>query len=75
MGEAPDIEVHMETPVTLDLVREIQPDAVVVATGARRDMPAIPGSNRDFVFSGDDMRSLMLGENMKGIKQKASFFT
>jgi NADPH-dependent 2,4-dienoyl-CoA reductase/sulfur reductase-like enzyme len=61
--------------VTPDLLGEIRPDEVILATGARRDMPPIPGSDHDFVFSGDDMRNLVLGQNLESIKDKTDWKT
>ena len=54
---------------------ELRPDEVVVATGARRDMPDIPGAERDFVFSGDEMRALVVGESHPSLAHKTSLFT
>ena len=48
---------------------------MVVATGARRDMPDLPGADRDFVYSGDEMRALVLGEDRPGLRRKTSAFT
>jgi hypothetical protein len=59
------VEVRLETAATPDLLRQLAPDGVIVATGARRDMPDIAGSNLPQVFSGDDMRKLLLGEGSK----------
>ena len=61
--------------VTPDLLGEIRPDEVILATGARRDMPPIPGSDHDFVFSGVDMRNLVLGQNLESIKDKTDWKT
>ncbi len=38
------VEVVTEAEVTADLVRELEPDAVVLATGARPYLPEIPGA-------------------------------
>jgi 2,4-dienoyl-CoA reductase-like NADH-dependent reductase (Old Yellow Enzyme family)/siroheme synthase (precorrin-2 oxidase/ferrochelatase) len=72
---AGNIDVRMNTRVTPDILREITPDEVVVATGAKRTMPPIPGGDRDFVFSGDDMRSLVLGQNLDSISDKTDWKT
>lgn len=50
-------------------------DEVIVATGALRDMPSIPGSDQDFVFSGDEMRALVMGEKNAGVAAKTSALT
>ena len=50
-------------------------DEVVVATGAERGMPDIPGSEQDFVFSGGEMRALVLAEKHPELLRKTSTFT
>jgi len=37
------VDVHMNTEVTLELVKKVRPDAVVVATGSEPSVPGIPG--------------------------------
>ncbi|MEO6092155.1 MAG: FAD-dependent oxidoreductase [Novosphingobium sp.] len=69
------IEVRLTTRVTAELARAIAPDEIIVATGARRTMPPIPGGDRDFVFSGDDMRSLVLGQDLGTLKEKTGAAT
>ena len=54
-------------------VREIAPDVVLVATGARREAPAIPGAERANVLSGDDLRSLLTGSDPDVAREKLSF--
>ena len=69
------IDVRLKTAATPELLRSLNPDEVVVATGALRTMPPIPGADRDNVFSGDEMRSLVLGENLDSLKGKTSWAT
>ena len=57
-----DIEVRLNTEVNDALVRDLQPDAVVVATGAKRVAPPIPGADLKHVWSGDELRRLMTGD-------------
>ena len=38
------IEVHLNTPVTAELVAEVKPDEVIVAVGSDYAAPAIPGA-------------------------------
>jgi 2,4-dienoyl-CoA reductase-like NADH-dependent reductase (Old Yellow Enzyme family)/thioredoxin reductase len=64
------VEVRLNTEATPELLRTLAPDAVIVATGARRDMPDIPGNDLHHVFSGDDMRKLLLGETSDEVKRK-----
>jgi 2,4-dienoyl-CoA reductase-like NADH-dependent reductase (Old Yellow Enzyme family) len=69
------IEVRLKTKATPELLRALKPDEVVVATGAIRTMPPIPGADRPNVFSGDDMRHLVLGEDLDSLKGKISWTT
>ena len=48
---------------------------VDVATGAVRGMPPIAGGDQDHVYSGDDMRKMMLGESSDDLKRKTGLFT
>ena len=64
------IAVRLGTTATPELLRSIAPDEVVVATGARRALPPIPGADRANVFSGDEMRSLMLGQDLDRLAGK-----
>ena len=69
------VEVRLNTEATPELLRSLAPDAVVVATGARRDMPDLPGSDLPHVYSGDDMRRLLLGESSDELKRKTGLMT
>lgn len=69
------VEVRLKMDATPELVRSLTPDVVIVASGARRDMPEIPGAHRPHVYSGDDMRKLLLGENSEELRRKTSLPT
>jgi 2,4-dienoyl-CoA reductase-like NADH-dependent reductase (Old Yellow Enzyme family)/NADPH-dependent 2,4-dienoyl-CoA reductase/sulfur reductase-like enzyme len=69
------VTVRLSTAATVELLRRLDADDVVVATGARRDMPAIPGADRDFVFSGEEMRALVSGDSAPGLRRKTSALT
>ncbi len=68
-------DIRLGTQATPTLLHSLSPDAVIVATGARRDMPNIPGADRDHVLSGDDLRHLMFGETSGDLKRKTGLFT
>ncbi len=68
-------DVRLGTEASIDLVRSLAPDHIIVATGALRGMPDIPGNELDHVFSGDDMRKMMFGESSEDLKRKTSLFT
>lgn len=69
------VEVRLNTHATPSLLRQLGVDEVIVATGAKRDLPDIPGKDQDFVFSGDEMRALVLGEQSHSLARKTSGFT
>lgn len=69
------VDVRLSTLATPDLLRSLEVDEVIVATGAIRGMPPIPGNDQDHVFSGDDMRRMMLGESSDELKRKTGLFT
>jgi 2,4-dienoyl-CoA reductase-like NADH-dependent reductase (Old Yellow Enzyme family)/thioredoxin reductase len=69
------VDVRLNTEATPQLLRSLGADEVVVANGARRDMPDIPGNDRDFVFSGDEMRALVMAEKHPELERKTSAFT
>lgn len=73
--DASSVEVRLDTAATVEALSQWKPDDVVVATGAQRNMPPIPGSDLSNVFSGDDMRRLVLGESSEALSRKTSLFT
>lgn len=58
-----DVTVHTDTTVTAELLATLAPDAVVVATGAKRVRPDVPGATLPHVLSGDDLRALLTGDD------------
>jgi 2,4-dienoyl-CoA reductase-like NADH-dependent reductase (Old Yellow Enzyme family) len=69
------IEVRLSTDATPELLRALAVDEIIAATGAVRGMPEITGNDQDHVFSGDDMRRLMLGESSESLKRKTGLMT
>ena len=69
------VRLHLNTTATPERLQALGVEEVVVATGARRDMPDIPGSQQDFVFSGDDMRAMVMGENAPALRRKTTALT
>lgn len=55
----PRIGLRLATQATAASIRAMAPDAVVIATGASRDVPAIEGTGQRHVWSGDALRRLM----------------
>jgi len=67
------VDVRLRSEATVDRIRALNPDAVIVAVGARRAMPPIPGADQPHVLSGDDMRQLMLGQSSDELKRKTGW--
>ncbi len=61
-----DVEVRLRTSATVELLLSLQPDEVIMATGAIREAPPLPGIGLDLVFSGDELQSVVLGETPVG---------
>jgi 2,4-dienoyl-CoA reductase (NADPH2) len=57
------VDVRLGTRVTPALARELAPDVVLVATGARRARPELPGAEQAHVFGGDDLARLLRSED------------
>lgn len=65
-----DIDVRLDTAATPELVRALGVGEVIVATGAQRNAPAIPGADQDHVWSGDELRRLMTGDRADEIAKR-----
>lgn len=70
-----DVTVKLNCEASPELLSTLQADDVIVASGAKRDMPDIEGNDQDFVFSGDEMRALVLAESNPTLRTKTSAFT
>ena len=57
--ETLDIDVRLSTPATVVAVQALDPDALIVATGAVRRRPDIPGIESSHVLDGDDLRAML----------------
>jgi 2,4-dienoyl-CoA reductase-like NADH-dependent reductase (Old Yellow Enzyme family)/thioredoxin reductase len=69
------VEVKLKTTATVELLKRLAPDEIIVASGAVRDLPDIQGNDQPHVLSGDDMRQLILGEDIASLKGKVGFTT
>ena len=70
-----EVEVHLNTLATPEYLKDLAVDQVIVATGAQRGMPDIAGADQDFVFSGEEMRALVLSEKHPELHRKTSPLT
>jgi NADPH-dependent 2,4-dienoyl-CoA reductase/sulfur reductase-like enzyme len=66
------VEVRLNTRADAETIRSLGADAVVVATGAIRRAPDIPGKDLPHVHDGQSLRALLLGEEEEGVESKAT---
>jgi 2,4-dienoyl-CoA reductase-like NADH-dependent reductase (Old Yellow Enzyme family) len=55
------VDIRLGAAATSDDVVALGPDAVVVATGASRGRPPVPGADLPHVWTGDSLRAAMTG--------------
>ncbi|TVR25837.1 MAG: FAD-dependent oxidoreductase [Ilumatobacter sp.] len=55
------VDVRLGTTASVADVAAMRPDVVVVATGAVRGRPDVPGAHLDHVYTGDGLRDLITG--------------
>lgn len=63
------VDLRLGTDATVEGIVALHPDTVVVATGARRDRPDVPGAQLPHVLSGDDLRALLTGDDPEASKR------
>jgi 2,4-dienoyl-CoA reductase-like NADH-dependent reductase (Old Yellow Enzyme family)/thioredoxin reductase len=60
------VDVRLNRRADGETIRELAPDAVVIATGAVRRTLDLPGNNQDHVHDGSSLRALLLGNEADG---------
>ena len=60
------VDVRLGEEVDAAAVAALAPDAVVLATGAHRGVPPVPGADLPHVHTGDTLRGLITGEGGSG---------
>ncbi|MCL6263252.1 FAD-dependent oxidoreductase [Craterilacuibacter sp. RT1T] len=64
------IDIRLEFEATAKTVAALQPDTVIVASGARRAAPALAGVDQPHVFSGDELRALLTGDGAEEVAKR-----
>ena len=67
------VKFKLNTLATTQNIQAFNPDHVIVATGAKRDAPAIPGKELKHVFDGEQLRGLLFGSDVEAIKKLSLF--
>ncbi len=55
------IDIRTGIRATVESIQRFKPDTVIIATGANRAAPAIPGKDQRHVFDGNELRGLLFG--------------
>lgn len=64
--ERAGVTVLLKQRADVDSIVQLRPDTVVLATGAHRGKPAVPGADLPHVHTGDTLRALITGESPQG---------
>lgn len=65
------IDLRLGTAANAANIAALDADQVIVATGAMRAAPAIPGKDQRHVFDGDELRGVLFGNNPHAIAKLA----
>jgi NADPH-dependent 2,4-dienoyl-CoA reductase/sulfur reductase-like enzyme len=57
-----NVDVLLSTEATREVIVALNADEVIVATGARRGLPNVPGAELPHVLTGDALRAVITGE-------------
>ena len=67
------IDIRLGKTATRDNIAAENADHVILATGARRSAPDIPGKQQRHVFDGDELRGLLFGSDREAIAKLSLF--
>ena len=67
------VPIKTSTMATSQMIANHKPDHVIVAVGAKRDAPEIPGKELKHVFDGEQLRGLLFGSDSVAIKKLSLF--
>jgi 2,4-dienoyl-CoA reductase-like NADH-dependent reductase (Old Yellow Enzyme family)/thioredoxin reductase len=63
------IDIQLGKTATADNIAAHTPDHIILATGAQRVAPEIPGKQQRHVFDGDQLRGILFGNNREAISK------
>ena len=67
------VKIKRGTLATIENIQSFQADHVLMAVGANRDAPSIPGKDLKHVFDGEQLRGLLFGSDLSAIKKLSIF--
>ncbi len=67
------IKLQLGKSATVDMLLAEAPDHIILATGAKREAPAIVGKDQRHVFDGDELRGLLMGGNPQAVAKLSLF--
>jgi 2,4-dienoyl-CoA reductase (NADPH2) len=67
------IDIQTGKTATLEAIKAHSPDSVIVATGANRAAPPIPGKDQRHVFDGNELRGLLFGTDPAAARKLSLF--
>jgi len=67
------IDIQTGKTATVEDIKAHQPDVVIVATGANRHAPPIPGKDQRHVFDGAELRGLLFGTDPAAARKLSLF--
>lgn len=65
--KALSVDIRFGVDADVASIRALEPDEVIVATGAKLKLPEIPGLDLPHVITGVDLRRLVNGENISAV--------
>ncbi len=57
-----NVRIRLGMKFTPEMIEQLKPDVIILATGAIRQSPPIPGIERKKVLNGDDLRQILSGQ-------------
>ena len=67
------VKIKRNTLATIESIQSFQADHVLMAVGANRDAPSIPGKDLNHVFDGEQLRGLLFGSDLAAIRKLSLF--
>tara|TARA_R110002049_G_scaffold156512_12_gene321574 strand:+ start:4834 stop:6924 length:2091 start_codon:yes stop_codon:yes gene_type:complete len=61
------VSIQLRKTATREHIAALNPDHIILATGAARVAPDIPGKDQRHVFDGDELRGILFGSNPRAM--------